>query len=494
MRKQIARRTFLQHGARTLAALAITPPFAAISPLPAEPRRRAPPQKIVVIGAGMAGLGAALALVADGHDVTVLEARQRPGGRVLTLRDGFPDGLYADAGAMQVYDSHERVLRYASELGLELDPIRFPAAVTVFHVLGRRVEARAGEPVEWGLSLHEDERNLDSRGLWQKYVEPHLRAIYEADTSGALLSRYGTYDRLTFSDFLRTQGASPAAVAILNVGLPFGLGDGGDHHSALNLLREAAYRQLRRQAFTIRGGTDRLPKSLAARLGERIHYGAAVTRIEQDHAGVRVYTKRGNATLAFEADRAVIAIPFAVLRRIEIHPPFSAPKRAVIDRLENTSVVKIFLQTRTRFWLEDGYSGLASTDLPVMGVSERSINQPGGRGLLEAYVAGATARNLCRLDETERLARVVAELSKVFPRLVEQYEGGTSRCWDADEWARGAYAWFRPNQMHEFLLYLAASEGRVHFAGDHTSPTPGWMEGALHSAERVAAEIAAVPA
>ena len=384
-------------------------------------------QKIIVIGAGMAGLSAAFELVAQGHDVTVLEARTRPGGRVHTMRDPFPDGLYADAGAMQVYDSHARAQRYIKQFGLELDRIGATAPGTIMQVLGRRIDMRAGEPVAWPFPVPAGETGVDLRGLYARFVGSHLAAIRDADVKGELLARFGHLDRMTFSDFARSQGASPEMVAVLNGQLPLGLGDGGDHHSALNLLREAAYRQLRKQSFTIRGGTDRLPKALAARIADRIHYGTPVVRIEQDPSGVRAIAAPRGARRTFAADRLICAVPFAVLRRVEIHPALSREKRAAVDRLQNTSVVKVFVLTRTRFWIADGQSGGGSTDAPPMLFSERSINQPGARGILEAYFAGAEARRVCALGgDASRLAEVVPGLAKLFPKLTEQYEGGAT--------------------------------------------------------------------
>jgi monoamine oxidase len=478
----INRRTFLRR-TTALAGLAI-----GAGPIRIDAKAA---QRIIVIGGGLAGLGAAFELIALGHDVTVLEARTRPGGRVFTMREPFADGLYADAGAMQVYDSHARVQKYITQFALDLDPIRTSAPGSLMHVMGHRIATRPGEPAQWPMPLHEDEKTLTSGGLYAKYVTPHLKAVVAADAEGRLLAEFGRYDRMTFSDFLRSQGASPAAVRILNIGLPIGLGDGGDHHSALNLLREAAYRSLRKQSFTIRGGTDRLPKALASRLGERIHYGTPVVAVDQDAAGVRVTASPRGVTRTFTADRVIVAVPFAVLSRIRFTPALSRDAREAIEQLPNTSVVKVFVQTRSRFWIAEGQSGGASTDLPLSLVSERTINQPGTRGILEAYVVGAPARRLCPLGPEERLRAVTADLARLFPAIADQYESGASKCWDEDEWSRGAYAWFRPGQMTRFLPTLAKAEGRIHFAGDHTSPTPGWMEGALHSAERVVREITA---
>ena len=446
-------------------------------------------QRIIVIGAGMAGLSTAFELSALGHEVTVLEARTRPGGRVFTLRESFADGLYADAGAMQVYDSHIRVQKYITLFGLELDPIRATAPGSLMHLMGHRIATKAGDPPQWPFPLNDDEKTLTTGGLYAKYITPQLKAVHAADTQGRLLAQYGKYDQMTFADYLRGQGASPAAIKILNLGLPVGLGDGGEHHSALNLLREAAYRSIRTQSFTIRGGTDRLPKALASRLGDRVHYGSPVVRIEQEASGVRVIAMARGSSRTFSADRVICAVPYAVLRTVAFLPALSRDTRAAIEELPNTSVVKVFVQTRTRFWLAEGQSGGASTDLPLTLLSERTINQSGSRGILEAYVAGAAARRLCPLSQEERLRAVTTDLVKLFPAIADQYEAGTSKCWDEDEWSRGAYAWFRPGQMTRFLPTLGKAEGRIHFAGDHTSPMPGWMEGALHSAERVVKEV-----
>ena len=479
----INRRTFVRRTAAGVAALVVAP----AAPTAIQVAARA--QRIIVIGAGMAGLSAAFELSALGHDVIVLEARTRPGGRVFTMRESFADGLYADAGAMQVYDSHARAQRYIKQFELELDPIRAAAPGSLMHLMGHRIAIKAGEPAAWPFPLNDEEKTLTSGGLYAKYITPHLKDIVDVAEQGHLIAAFGQYDRMTFSEFLRSQGASPAAVAILNAGLPIGLGDGGEHHSALNLLREAAYRALRKQSFTIRGGTDRLPKALASRLGERIHYGTPVLRVEQDTNGVRVIASQRGETRTFTADRVVAAVPFAVLRSVQFVPALPQDAREAIERLPNTSVVKVFVQTRTRFWLAEGQSGGASTDLPLSLLSERTINQPGSRGILEGYVVGASARQLCALSQSDRLKRVTADIAKLFPAIGEQFDGGASKCWDEDEWSRGAYAWFKPGQMARFLRVIGRVEGRIHFAGDHTSPMPGWMEGALHSAERVVKEV-----
>ena len=491
MSDTLDRRGFLRQAAAGAAALA----GAAVPPWPALGRlttAAAGPQRICVIGAGMAGLTTALELIARGHDVTILEARSRPGGRVFTIRGPFADGLYAEGGAMQVYDSHSRVQRYIQQLGLEIDPIRPAPGATLLHVLGHRIQLEPDAPVSWPFAMKADERTLDPHALWEKYVVPVVNEVAAAEASDPTLASMVRYDRMSFSALLRERGASPPAVAIIGAGVAAGLGDGPERVSALDFLREAAHRQARKQSFTIRGGTDRLPRALAAKLGDRIQYGTAVVRIERQPSGVNILAVTGSARRTFAADRVVCAIPFSVLRRVDVSPPFTTEKRAAIAGLQYTSVTRVFVQTRTRFWIAAGLSANASTDLPVMGIYERAINQPGTRGILESYMAGPNARRATALGERDRLAQSLDGMAKVYPQIVDQYEGGVSKSWDDDEWSRGAYAWFEPGQMTSLLPHIASPEGRIHFAGDHASSSPGGMEGAVESAERVVREIESV--
>src|SRR5215475_10215852 len=183
--------------------------------------------------------------------------------------------------------------------------------------------------------------------LWAKYVAPVVKELGDleaADWPPAPLKRF---DSMSFAEFLRRQGASPGAAEILRLGLADQLGEGADAVSALDLLREAAPRAVVKQSFSIRGGSDSLPRAFAAKLGDRIHYGMPAVRIERDERGVRVICSRAGSQQTFAADYLICAIPFAVLRRVEVSPGFSPQKRQAIAQLGNTSVVRVFMQTRT---------------------------------------------------------------------------------------------------------------------------------------------------
>lgn len=481
------RREFLKRAA--LAAAFAPPSWRLASYAPINLERKGSAKKVIIVGAGLAGLSAALELTNAGHDVTILEARRRPGGRVYTLREPFSDGLYAEAGASNVYDNHFLTWRYVNIFGLTLDPVVPSTLPSLLYIRGRRIVVRPNQPVEYPLALTTAEKALGRRGMWEKYVQPVVREVGDYTAPNWPSAALKKYDRMTFHEFLRSQGASLDAAYLLGLGAIGAFGDGVKTLSALVVLRELANRAALKQNYTIRGGSDLLPRAFASHMADKILYEAPVVRIERDANQVRAVFIRNGVRDRISADYLICAMPFSVLRHIEVTPRFSSEKQRAIEQLPYTSVLRTYLQTDRKFWIDDGISASATIDNSNMLISDSARNQTGTRGILESYLAGPRARKLTAMTEAARINYVLGQLKPVHANLRKHYERGTTKSWDDDEWARGAYAWYKPGQMESLLPHVARPEGRVHFAGEHASSLFGWMQGAFESGLRAAQEV-----
>ncbi len=482
MQHNITRRDFIRESMIAATALSAADVAAASRrPLPGT----AVPRKVIIIGAGLAGLSAAFELTKAGHDVTVLEAQTRPGGRVRTLREPFADGLYAEAGASRIPNHHHFTLDYARLFNLQLDPFQPPDLATVYHVRGKRLKVRPGEMIDWPFDLTPEERKLGLDGLREKYALTKLKDIGDVMSPTWPPESLKRYDQMTVTDLRQGMGISPEVEAFLRASSGV-----TPVWSSLTAIRTAVQNQPRKQYFKIRGGNDLLPKAFAARLAEKIHYGSPVVRIEHDKQSVRVVFQQAGTHYTVAGDYLVCAVPFTLQRRIEVSPAFSPEKRTAIEQMTFTSASKVFLQVKKRFWTDENLNGFAFTDLPIGQVWNPVYQQPGSRGILLSYAGHLNSLRITPMKEEERIRFALEQMEKVYPGVREHFEGGVSHCWDEDPWARGATPAFKPGQVTALLPHIARPEGRVHFAGDHTSIWfDGWMQCALESGNRAAKEI-----
>lgn len=447
------------------------------------------PQKIVIIGAGMAGLVAALELKRAGHDVLLLEAQQRIGGRIQTLRQPFTEGLYAEAGAMRIPKSHALTMAYIHRFGLSVAPFTASNPKAYYYLQGRkhRIEDADCQPDLLCDALSETERGRTFAHWWADAIQPFAQKL-QAQGDAAWDSIVAECDQYSTREFLEKCRWSEGAIEI------FGLLMNQEalmNSSFLELLREELgcyYNDM----VEIIGGMDRLPHAFLPALGSALRFGAKVTAIDQTPQKVTVAyrTAAGNASVS--ADYAIMTLPFPVLRHIETPQPFSRAKQKAIRQLYYDASAKILFQCRRRFWEEDEgiFGGGTITDLPIRNLYYPDHGKETGRGvLLASYTWSEDAQRWGSLPPEDRITQALDDIAEIHPQIATEFEVGASKIWHDDEFAGGAFALFDPGQQTLLYQSIIAPEGRIHFAGEHASLTHAWIQGAIESGLRAALEI-----
>jgi monoamine oxidase len=448
---------------------------------------------VIVIGAGMAGLCAAVELVEAGCHVTVLEAQHRVGGRVRTRRD-FADGLYVEEGATRFPDVHHLTTHYLKRFALPLINFDRPDMGHTLRIMGHDVQQRprlqgGGSQDAWPaeLPLHPHERELTLEGLTDLYVAPLLTEIGDPLAQGwPSADLRARFDSMGYADLLRSGGASEGAIRALSLG--FHVGEGPNSMSALWWLEAMALDAEARGAVKVEGGNDQFAEAFARLLSGRIRLGRVARRVVDDGSGVTVHVDSPVRPETYRADYAISTIPLPLLLDVHFEPELDAQRREAIAAVPYASLSRVALQCRERFWLELDHSGFEATDEEIAEVWDLTVGEPGTRGVLVAYSGGNEARRVTAMPAEERITYTVERLEPLLPGLVDHVEGGASICWDSEPWARGGGAWFRPGQS-VLRPVLARPHGRVHFAGEAISHWPGWVQGSLESARRTATEV-----
>lgn len=478
MSSKINRRKFLQQGGTAIAATGlINPLFASTT---------ASRAKVVVLGAGLGGLAAAYELDHAGHDVTVLEARTRPGGRVFTERDAFADGLYAELGAEYVDASDEFCHRYCDKFGLVVKKAKLYDGIFVrnqkfrmdaFKKNRQQLPFRGAQPgVLFGQEAQYT-KELVAQIKDEKHLPPQILELDNMSVADLLRRRGAPEDILTLYTYLNAteETARPEEMSALSM--------------IRGHVRKANFTELQNEG-RIFGGNDQLPKAFAKALSTKIHYACAARKISHAADGADVSFEEAGALRTIHSDHLVIAIPFSVLRQMEITPGFSAEKMNCIRALSYGHGMKVAMQFRERFWdAPESIGQRVFTDTALRRIYHMSIDEPGPRGILMSFTSADDAEKLGKLPEAERLKVAQKEASKLWPQVPQFWEGGISKYWNEDPWVRGSYSFTGVGQDRTFLEIAKKPEGRVHFAGEHTSEFRASMNGAIESGVRAAKEI-----
>lgn len=447
------------------------------------------PKKIIVVGAGMAGLPAAYELKRAGHEVTVIEAQQRVGGRLQTYREPFSDGLYAEAGGMRLPKSHTLTMAYVDKFKLKTSPFTMGNPNCYVFINGKKMRLHEfrQDPGRLGFEVTENERGLTASQLWDRALEPIEKKLRQEGES-AWDEIMAEYDNDSLREFLDRCGWSEGAVEM------FGLFAGYEarmNSSFIDIIRPeigGSFQDL----VELEGGSDHLPNAFLPELRPNIRFGAKMVALDQSPDDVTVHFKTRAGRFSVSGDYVILTLPFPVMRHIEILKPFSTAKQRAIRQVHYDASTKVLLQTRRRFWEEDEdiVGGGTVTDLAIRNLYYPDHGRETGRGvLLASYTWAEDAQRWGSLSPEERIEQAIEDVSRIHPQIVQEFEVGASKVWHDDEFAGGAFALFEPGQFTRLYQAICQNEGRVYFAGEHASVYHRWIQGAIESGLRVANEI-----
>jgi monoamine oxidase len=433
---------------------------------------------VVIVGAGLAGLAAAVTLARAGVTVRVLEAELRVGGRVLTVRSPFDDGVYAEAGGEFVDGGHQVLHDHLHRYGLQIVPI--PSGCRLFRFDGTIV--RGESLADLGDEAARDDARIEREAgrLAARIGDPcrpwEQAPDLDSHSVGAWLDGLGIgRTARLFQQIWRTvdYGVAPERLSLLQ-------------YSRDERLWKVAPDLI---SGRVRGGMDQLPVAMAAEVGESVTLSAPVLRIAQDDTSVRVTYRQDGEVREVRAAFGILAVPPPDLHRIDLSLAWSAGGSAPVAGLSMGRVTKLLIQVRRRFWEDHGTSGRAFTDGTLMAMYETTAGQPVERAVLTVYTADTVADALTAMSDAERRAVCLTELERLYPGCSADIERVVAVAWDMTPPLSGAYSHFRPGDMVRFGPGLAEPIGRLHLAGEHTDQWQATMNGALASGLRAASEI-----
>lgn len=480
MPRDTSRRISRRQALGALAAAGIAGPLGAMAPGRAAAAAGRIDADVIVIGAGLAGLQAAILLQDEGARVLTLEARDRVGGRVHTLDqvEGRPE-----AGGSEIGGGYARTLAMLQRLGglpnhKWIDTIQLPFAL---HVKDRLIDVK-----DWEQSPLNDLAGAERRSfgmgpfaLAQTLLPPQSPL---EDFAAWLDPRHAGLD-VPFDAWLRDRGTSANALRYLDGMMST---ETAGQISALWQLRAARVAPTMGSIDSLRritAGMSRLPEGMAALLKEPVRLESPVVAIREQSGLMEVVTRDRRR---YRAKHVVCTVPLPVLRQMTIEPGLPPLQREAVASVPYTRGLSVFFHVDRPYWDEDGLPASTWT-LGELGRVFR-YSYPGGHFLWN-FKAGLSARGYERLSDDEAGRRALAEFVAVRPSVEGRVRPMAVFNWDRDPWTQGHLPYRAPGQVRRYGAVLGQAHGRLHFAGDHTAVLMTGMEGAMESGERAALDI-----
>ena len=473
----ISRRELLRSAAATSLALAVPKLVRAQSDI-----------DVIVIGAGLSGLNAALLLEAQDFGVTVLEGRNRVGGRVNSL-DTVPG--HPEAGANAIVGSYARLRDAARRFDAELIDHAPSAKLNRPKILALGDELISTQ--DWPDSSRNPFPDAQKKTMPWQYVSGIVSQNNPLESLDDWFNpEFSAYDKPLYS-FLKSSGATDAMIDLAyNTNTVYG--KSAYDVSLLQLLGTDYWMKFQRKFERIslvgKGGNQRIPEAMARNLKQEVTFGKKVSGIRSNADGAEVYCTDGSR---YTAQYVVCSIPVPVLRDVKFDPIFTGVQEKAIKTVAYAPCTQIHMVPKRPFWEDDGLPAYMWTDSPAGFVApNRNHDSPDEITSLTAWGRGFMARYLDRLGPEGAKAAVIGAIEKLRPAAKGQLDALYVKSWELDQFAGGAdFMVWGPGQVTEFFGELWAPHGRIHFCGEHTAMLERGMEGAMESGERAAFEVMA---
>ncbi len=469
-------------------------------------------RKVIILGAGLAGMATAYELGKLGYDCTVLEARSRPGGRVWTVRGGtretelggpaqtcqFEEGNYFNGGAARIPHHHQLTLQYCRELDIPLQIFNGNNEAAYLYNNGgtgelanRRVRIKEYHNDMRGYTAELLTKALDQSALDQQLTKEDVEKLVdflknEGELNTAHLYK-GTNRRGYKAKAEPGAGPTPGTQAD-----PFGLTDllrSGFTQPVFYNVGDYIYEQQTTLLQPV-GGMDAIPTALAKKLGGKIIFNAPVSELRKTENGVRVVYGQAGKTTELTAEFCVCTLPLPMLKNLE--SDLSGAVKRAADFVPYIKTGKIGLQFKRRFWEEDDwiYGGISRTNLDINQIWYPSSGFQARKGVLIGYYnfyGRAEAVGALPIADREKLA--LTQGAKIHPQYPAEFENSFSLAWHRIPYSGGGWATYDEASRKKYYPALLEPDGNIYFAGEHTTYLTAWMAGAFTSARRAVESI-----